>query len=126
MSPPNDAARKLNRMLWRERWRKIGIGAAVAAAIVGAFVVTDRYRTARSDPTLSSQNVHAKVTGFGNGNASRGAYIVHAHLDDGRDVDAFATIKIPPTKGASVVLNEARHQSGRVTYDLVRVERDGE
>ena len=119
MSPPNSTARKLSRLLWRDRLRRGGLLVLAAAALAGAFVLTDRYRTARSDPTLESHNVRAVVAGFGSGNIARGAYIVHVRLDDGRDVDAFSTLKVAPAKGATVLLNEARHQSGRVTYDLI-------
>jgi hypothetical protein len=52
--------------------------------------------------------------------AARGAAVVRVHLDDGRDVDAVSTLRLTPQAGSHVVINEARHASGRLTYDVVR------
>ena len=45
----------------------------------------------------------------------------YVHLDDGRDVEAFSHFRVAPPNGAHVVVAEARHASGRVTYDVVRL-----
>ena len=55
------------------------------------------------------------------GGSGRNASIVHVHLDDGRDVDAFTTLRVVPPQGSHVVIAEARHASGRVTFDVMRV-----
>ena len=46
---------------------------------------------------------------------------IHVHLDDGRDVEAFSHFRVALPNGAHVVVAEARHASGRVTYDVVRL-----
>jgi hypothetical protein len=55
------------------------------------------------------------------GGNGRNASVVHVHLDDGRDVDAFTMFRVVPPTGTHVVVAEARHASGRVTYDIVRL-----
>jgi len=49
------------------------------------------------------------------------ASVIYVHLDDGRDVEAFSHFRVAPPNGAHVVVAEARHASGRVTYDVVRL-----
>jgi hypothetical protein len=43
---------------------------------------------------------------------------VHVLLDDGRDVDAFSAMRLVPVHGAHVIVNQARHASGRLTFDV--------
>jgi hypothetical protein len=50
--------------------------------------------------------------------AARGAAVVHVHLDDGREVDAFSAMRLVPVAGTHVQISEARHASGRLTYDI--------
>ena len=50
-----------------------------------------------------------------------GGQIVEVKLDDGRDVDAFSATRVDPAIGTHVIVNEARHESGRMTYDIARV-----
>jgi hypothetical protein len=52
---------------------------------------------------------------------SPGVRIFHVHLDDGRDVDALSRLRQVPAPGTHVVISESRHQSGRLTWDVVRV-----
>jgi hypothetical protein len=60
--------------------------------------------------------VHVKKSGNG-----RAAAIVEVRLDDGRDVEALSVLRLDPMAGAHVIINEARHASGRMTYDIARL-----
>ncbi|MBO0740690.1 MAG: hypothetical protein J2P51_04625, partial [Hyphomicrobiaceae bacterium] len=60
--------------------------------------------------------VHVKKSGNG-----RAAAIVEIRLDDGREAEAFSALRVDPQVGTHVVVTEARHASGRLTYDIARV-----
>jgi len=63
-----------------------------------------------------------KVVNVKKPGAARGAAIVHVLLDDGRDVDASSSAsRVAPSPGAHVIISEARHASGKLTYDITGV-----
>ena len=112
-------AQKLSGLVWRERARKAGAGAAVVLLVVGGVIWFTSYRLGRADPTLEVHAVEATVSHKEGGRLAR--YVFHAKLSDGREVDAVAPNGLPPPVGARVLLGEATHKSGRLTYDLIRV-----
>jgi len=112
-------AQRLSGLVWRERARKAAIAVAAAVLLMGAVVWFTNYRLARADPTLDVHAVDATVAAKEGGRLAR--YVFHAKLADGREVDAVAPNGLPPPVGARVVLGEARHKSGRLTYDLIRL-----
>ena len=115
-----DKARRLSALVWRERlWRWLPIAAGVLAA-AGVFVFVLANQVARVDRTVEVQERDGTVTGLKGGNAARGASILRVHLDDGRDVEAFSTLRVV-APGSHVVLTEARHASGRLTFDVLRL-----
>jgi hypothetical protein len=116
-----DKARQLSALVWRERlrrWLPVFAGIVVLAAGFGIILSN---QMARSDRTVEVQERAGTVTDIKSGNNARGAAIVHVHLDDGRDVEAFSGFRVVPTKGTHVVVTEAKHASGRLTYDVIRV-----
>ena len=94
----------------------------VALAAVMAAVLTWllAWQVEKSDATVDVKVHQATVLGVKHA-GTRGAAILHVHLDDGRDVDAASVMRVDPQPGAHVVVNEARHASGRVTYDVARL-----
>jgi len=116
-----DKARRLNTLVWRDRAQRV---APVIALAVGAIALLTLFlvrQVGQADRTLDlkvHEAVVVEIKRHGNG---RGAAIVGVHLDDGRDVEAFSGLRLDPVTGAHVVVNEARHASGRTTYDIARI-----
>ena len=116
----DDKARRLSALLWRERlkrWLPVAVGLVLFA---GVYTYFNMHQLARVDQTVDVQQHDGHVTDHKSGN-SPVASILYVHLDDGRDVEAFSHFRVAPPNGAHVVVAEARHASGRVTYDVVRL-----
>jgi hypothetical protein len=116
-----EKARRLNALVWRERarrWVPVIVVAVGAIALLTFFLVR---QVEHADRTLDvrvhqATVVHVKKSGNG-----RAAAIVEVRLDDGRDVEALSVLRLDPMAGAHVIINEARHASGRMTYDIARL-----
>jgi hypothetical protein len=115
----DDKARKLTRLVWRDRARTWLPVAAVALVLIGAVFFLTETQIDHADRTVDVKVHDATVVDIKR-TAARGAAVVHVRLDDGRDVDAVSLFRVAPTAGAHVVVNEAKHASGRLTYDVVR------
>jgi len=113
-------ARRLNALVWRDRLKRIVPLVALAAVIVAVLTWLLVWQVEKSDATVDVKAHQATVLGIKRA-GTRGAAILHVHLDDGRDVDAVSVMRVDPQPGAHVVVNEARHSSGRVTYDVARL-----
>ena len=116
-----DKARKLSMLVWRERARRWLPVAAAFAVMVALFTLVLEKQIERVDKTVEMNEREGTVTGLANGSTARGPAILSVHLDDGRDVQAFSNFRIAPPNGTHVVIAEARHASGRMTYDVVRL-----
>jgi hypothetical protein len=117
----NEKARRLSTLIWRDRarrWLPVTAGVLAMAAIFG-FVLANQM--GRVDRTVEVKQRDGTVTSIKRGSAARGASILNVHLDDGRDIEAFSVLRILPAAGSHVVIAEARHASGRLTYDVVRL-----
>jgi hypothetical protein len=116
-----EKARQLNALVWRDRARR---WIRLVAVVVGAIALLTFFlvrQVEHADRTLDVKTheavvVHVKKSGNG-----RAAGIVEVRLDDGRDVDAFSMLRLDPAAGSHVIINEARHASGRMTYDIARL-----
>lgn len=116
-----DKARRLNALVWRDRARRL---APVIAVAVGAIALLTFFlvrQVEKADSTLDVKAHQATVVHVKKSGNGRAAAIVEVRLDDGRDVEAFSVLRFDPAAGAHVVVNEARHASGRMTYDIARM-----
>jgi hypothetical protein len=119
MKLADEKARRLTRLIWRDRARRWLPLIAAAAFVFGAFSFFTELQIGRADRTVDVK-VHDGTVLVVKRGAARGAMVVHVHLDDGRDVDAVTLQRLAPRTGSHVVLNEARHASGRLTFEVVR------
>ena len=117
----DDKSRRLTALLWRERARRWLAVVVVVLVMAGGFTFILSSQTKRADRTVDVREHGGTVLSIKQGSNARGAAVVHVHLDDGRDVDAFSAFRVVLPKGAHVVIAEARHASGRLTYDVVRL-----
>jgi len=116
-----EKARQLNALVWRDRMRRIipiVVAAVFAVAILTFFLVR---QVEKADRTLDVHVLQATVVHIKKSGNGRAGAIVEVKLDDGRDVDAFSASRVDPAIGTHVIVNEARHESGRMTYDIARV-----
>ena len=111
-----ETRRKLERALWRERLKKIALGAA-ALVLIGAYFAYEDY-----DARVENVRVPATVTEVGPLNIKNTKMVeeglsVQVALDNGgRRVSVMALKKTDPHVGDHVEITEHRHHTGRVTY----------
>ncbi len=117
----DEKARRLWALVWRERLRRWLPVVAALVALAGAITYFNINQLARVDRTIDVQQRDGRVTGHKSGGSSPSASILYVHLEDGRDVEAFSTFRVAPPNGSHVIVSEARHASGRTTYDVVRL-----
>jgi hypothetical protein len=118
LSPEN--SRRLTQLVWRERARRwVPIIVVAIVGLAGLAYVTE-LQIGRVDRTVDVVTHDATVLAIKNPGA-RGAAVFHVHLDDGRDVDAVSTMRLTPAHGAHMVVTEAKHASGRSTFDVMRL-----
>ena len=116
-----EKARQLNAMVWRERIRRWAVAIAIVVAIAGVLTYYLVQQVEHADRTVDVRVRDGTVVGIKQHSRGRGAGIVEVRLEDGRDVEAFSMLRLDPGMGAHVVINEARHASGRLTYDITRM-----
>lgn len=111
-----ETRRKLERALWRERLKKIGIGVLALAVIAAYFVYEDM------DGRVDNVRVPATVTAVGPLNIKSTQLVeeglsVEVALDDGgRRINVMALKKTDPHVGDHVEITQHRHHTGRITY----------
>jgi hypothetical protein len=116
-----EKARALSRLVWRERVRRFLPIVLGVVLLMGAATVFLVKQMDRADRTVDVKMHDGTVVNVKKVGAARGAAVVHVHLDDGRDIDAFSALRVVPLAGAHVTISEARHASGRLTYDVTGV-----
>lgn len=113
-----EKARQLSRLVWRERLRR-ALPIVLAVVLLGAGATYFFLKQIeRADRTVDVTMHDGKIVNVKKMGAARGAAIVHVMLDDGRDVDAYSAMRVVPLPGAHVTISEARHASGKLTYDI--------
>jgi hypothetical protein len=114
-----EKSRQLSRLVWRDRLRRAAPLAIAVVVILSAVAYVTEVQVSHVDRTVDVK-VHEATVLAVKRNVSRGAAVVQVHLDDGRDVDAVSVLRITPHAGAHVVVNEAKHASGRLSFDVAR------
>lgn len=120
MKLSDEKARRLKWLVWRERARFALPVALALVVLFGLLLFATEWQIGHSDRTVEVK-VHEATVVAVKRTVARGAAVVSVHLDDGRDVDAMSVLRLTPQAGAHVVVNEARHTSGRLTWDVVRL-----
>jgi len=115
----DEKARRLTRLVWRDRAKRFLPLVLVAALLFAAVAYFTELSIGLVDRIVAVQQhpgaiVNVKQT------SPRGS-VVLVHLQDGRDVEAFSSSRIAPHSGERVLINEARHASGRSTYEIARL-----
>ena len=117
----DDKARRLSSLIWRERLRRFLPLAATAVVLLAVSTLIFVNQARRADRTVDVKERDATVVHVKQFAVRAGAAIITVHLDGDRNVDAFSTLQDVPAVGAHVVVSEARHASGRLTYDITRI-----
>lgn len=110
-----ETRRKLERQLWLERAKKIGMGVAVLA-IIGALFVYKDY-----DSHIDKEPVPGTIVAVGplNTNSTKmveNGLSVDVKLDTGRLVNVYVLKTTHPYVGEHVNIMAHRHHTGRTTY----------
>ena len=110
-----ETRKKLERELWRQRAKKIGIGLGIAAAIGAIFFYED------IDSHTENVRVPGTVVSVGplnttNTQAIENGLSVDVALANGRRVNVMVLKTSNPKVGDKVEITEHRHRTGRVQY----------
>ena len=114
-----EKSRQLSRLVWRDRVRRAAPLAIAVVVILSVVAYVTEVQVSHVDRTVDVK-VHEATVLAVKRNVSRGAVVVQVHLDDGRDVDALSVLRVTPHAGSHVVVNEAKHASGRLSFDVAR------
>lgn len=117
----DEKARRLTLLVWRERLRCSLPVAAGAAALAGVLLAIFVCQLGHVDGTIAVHDLNGTVLALESGGNGRPVSVLRVHLDDGREVDASAAFRILPHNGAQIVVAEAHHASGLLTYRVQRV-----
>lgn len=110
-----ETRKKLQRAVWRDRLKKIGIGVAIAA-LIGIFFTVENL-----DMMVENHRIAGVVDRLGPV-TSKSMRVVRDDLDvgvrlvDGRHVDVLAMKKSEPHIGDKIEVTEHVHATGRRTY----------
>lgn len=118
----DEKARQLTRLVWRERARRWLPVVLAAFVMLGGFLFLTETQIDHTDRTVDVK-VHDGTVMDIKRTVGRGAAVVQVRLDDGREVDAVSLFRVAPMAGSQVVVNEERHASGRMSFDVVRFAR---
>jgi hypothetical protein len=110
-----ETKRKLERALWRERAKKIGIGLGVLA-VIGLLFAYEDY-----DAHVDNVRVPATIVSIGplnttNTQAIENGLSVDVALENGHRVNVMVLRTSAPHIGDKVQITEHRHHTGRLTY----------
>lgn len=110
-----ETRRRLERALWRERTKKIGIGVAVLA-VVGALTVFKDFDSRMENIRVPGTVLSVEPLNTTSTKLVESGLSVGVALDNGRRVTVMAYKKTDPHVGDHVEVTEHRHSTGRITY----------
>lgn len=113
--------RKLERMIWMQRLKVLVPSVAVVLVLGGVYAWVMAEKIARVDAVTQTHVVAGTVEGTPRITGRRGAFQVHVRLQDGNEVDVSSRLPQPPHNGEHVELRASDHESGRITYALMRL-----
>lgn len=116
-----EQSRRLNRLIWQDRLKRLLPVAVIGVVLLGAMLYVGSLRIAAIDATLETHLIHGEVLGAARLAGRNGGFQVHARLDNGSEVDAVSTLPQPPYQGEEVEIRAAQHASGRTTYNIVKL-----
>jgi len=110
-----ETRKKLERQLWLQRAKKIGIGLGIAA-LIGLFFLYEDY-----DAHVENVRVPGTVVSVGplnttNTQAIENGLSVDVALENGHLVNVMVLKTTNPQVGDHVQITEHRHRTGRMTY----------
>jgi hypothetical protein len=110
-----ETRRKLERQIWLQRAKKIGIGLGIAAVMAAAFVYEDY------DSRMENFRVPATIVSIGplnttNTQAIEKLLAVEVELENGRRTTVQVLKTTQPHVGDHVQITEHRRHTGRVQY----------
>ena len=110
-----ETRKKLERALWRQRAKRIGIGLGVLA-LIGLFLAYVDY-----DAHVENVRVPGTVVSIGplnttNTQAIENGLSVDVALENGHRVNVMVLKTTNPQVGDHVQITEHRHRTGRMTY----------
>ena len=111
----DETRRKLERAIWRERLKKIGIGVA-ALAVIGAYFLYEDYDSHVENVRVPGTVVHIGPLNTTNTSMIENGLSVDVALDNGRRVNVMVLKTTNPHVGDHVEITEHRHRTGRVMY----------
>lgn len=113
----HETKKRLERLLWIERLKKLAVAVAIVAAIAVAFVYENL------DSTITNTEAEGTVTGFTpliskSSVAEATGETVHVKLDSGRLIDVLALKTRHLKAGDRIKVVAHHHATGRTTHTL--------
>jgi hypothetical protein len=110
-----DTKRRFEQAIWRERMRKIGIGAAVAV-LIAAFIGMWSLDASVVNTRIPGEVVYVGPLVGTSTQAAQEGLSVDVKLAGGQTVRVMTLKTTDPKVGQHVEITEHRHGTGRVTY----------
>lgn len=116
MTMREETRKSLERALWRDMLKKIGIGAAIVAGI-GVFMFYESFDLAvtRTPVEGTIETIEPLVV---KSNATEEGLTLGIRLDRGGHAQVLAFKSRNPKVGEHITIIEKRHGTGRVTFSL--------
>jgi len=116
MTMREDTRKKLERALWMDRLKKIGIGLGVLAAIGLIFAYENLDMVVTNKPVSGViETIEPLVSKAAN---ASDAVTVEVRLDDGQHVRVIEMKTREPKIGERIEIVEHHHATGRVTHTM--------
>jgi hypothetical protein len=115
----DEKARRLTRLMWRDRAKRALPLVLIAILLFAAVAYFTELSIGNIDRTVDVKQHPGTITSIKQ-TSTRGS-VVRVHLGDGRDVEAFSAARVVPHAGERVLINEARHASGNSTFEVAKL-----